>query len=309
MLMLHVRDCTGLLHNGDACPFPWCGAVKHLMYHLVSCTGGGRCAVCNPVVDDDGGDGTCPTAPLLGDGLRTLAGLNGHRRARWVERRRAESARAAARAGPGANVPAPAASAGSGSDGAAEEHPAAGSGAQFDDHDHHHVSFAAEPDPSQSPGYHDGEDDGDGDHEEDEDEDQEEEDHLEESDMSALPPEPVLGDHGPSDPPHHDGDGHDDDDGERGHDHHDDHHGHPLTKSLSQLSTLSSSHFGRSPALSASHALPSPALSALAGLPSSLSVSGLPTLEEAAMELGDMGLSSSDLLAGVESSGKLAHLG
>ena len=54
----------------------------------------------------------------------------------------------------------------------------------------------------------------------------------------------------------------------------------------------------------------SPALSALAGLPSSLSVSGLPTLEEAAMELGDMGLSSSDLLAGVgESSGKLAHLG
>ena len=51
MMMLHVRDCTGLLHNGDACPFPWCGAVKHLLYHLVSCTDGDRCTVCNPPGD------------------------------------------------------------------------------------------------------------------------------------------------------------------------------------------------------------------------------------------------------------------
>mmetsp|Transcript_12456 Transcript_12456/g.28399 ORF Transcript_12456/g.28399 Transcript_12456/m.28399 type:complete len:180 (-) Transcript_12456:320-859(-) len=141
----------------------------------------------------------------------------------------------------------------------------------------------------------------------DDDDDDREEDHLEESDMSALPPEPVLGEPGPSGRPEDDADGHAGHDGHRG----------PATLagSPSQLSALSSCHlshgqFGRSPALSASHALPSPALSALAGLPSSLSVSGLPTLEEAAMELGDMGLSSSDLLAGVgESSGKLAHLG
>ena len=266
MMMLHVRDCTGLLHNGDACPFPWCGAVKHLLYHLVSCTDGDRCTVCNPP-----GDGAA-----LGGGLRALAGLNAHRRARWTERARDESARAAAAAGP----PSGAAPAGA-SDGAAGER--AATGARPDDGEPNHVSFAAEPEQSSSSSSRGDDDD-------------REEEHIEESDMSALPPEPVLGDLGPSE-------------GRRdGHVHDDARDAPTLTKSLSQLSTLSSCHLSHS--LSAGHTMPSPALSALAGLPSSLSVSGLPTLEEAAMELGDMGLSSSDLLAGVgESSGKLAHLG
>jgi len=74
--MLHIRDCPGLLSNGDACPFPWCRKVKHLLYHLVSCErgpdGNERCKVCSP--------------PKLSPNLATLVGLNYHRRHKFKER-------------------------------------------------------------------------------------------------------------------------------------------------------------------------------------------------------------------------------
>ncbi|KAL9181020.1 hypothetical protein ACHAXT_009825 [Thalassiosira profunda] len=71
-LMLHVRDCNGLLPNGDICPFPWCRKVKHLLYHLVSCEAGKSCTICRP-------EGLSPN-------LAALAGLNAHRRSRFNER-------------------------------------------------------------------------------------------------------------------------------------------------------------------------------------------------------------------------------
>ena len=46
--MLHIRDCPGTTSNFDVCPFPWCRKVKHLLYHLVSCTNPSECAICSP---------------------------------------------------------------------------------------------------------------------------------------------------------------------------------------------------------------------------------------------------------------------
>ncbi|KAL3822038.1 hypothetical protein ACHAXA_007831, partial [Cyclostephanos tholiformis] len=73
-LMLHVRDCSGLLSNGDICPFPWCRKVKHLLYHLVSCEGVGQCTIC------------CPPEDKLSPNLNALVGLNSHRRDKFRER-------------------------------------------------------------------------------------------------------------------------------------------------------------------------------------------------------------------------------
>ena len=73
-LMLHVRDCSGLLPNGDLCPFPWCRKVKHLLYHLVSCEEGKECTIC------------CPPEDKLSSNLQTLVGLNTHRRNKFKER-------------------------------------------------------------------------------------------------------------------------------------------------------------------------------------------------------------------------------
>ncbi|KAL3791065.1 hypothetical protein ACHAWO_013018 [Cyclotella atomus] len=74
-MMLHVRDCSGLLSNGDVCPFPWCRKTKHLLYHLVSCKqkeNGGKCSICSP-------EG-------LSSNLTELVALNAHRRKIFVER-------------------------------------------------------------------------------------------------------------------------------------------------------------------------------------------------------------------------------
>lgn len=80
-LMLHIRDCPGLLSNGEACPFPWCRKVKHLLYHLVSCKSG---------ANNDGGGATCticlPTKQELSPNLAALAGLNTYRRNKFKER-------------------------------------------------------------------------------------------------------------------------------------------------------------------------------------------------------------------------------
>lgn len=76
-LMLHVRDCSGLLQNGDICPFPWCRKVKHLLYHLVSCEkdiDGNQCSICSP-----------PDSKLSPN-LVSLVGLNTHRRIKFRER-------------------------------------------------------------------------------------------------------------------------------------------------------------------------------------------------------------------------------
>lgn len=81
--MLHVRDCTGLLSNGDVCPFPWCRKVKHLLYHLVSCEKGKQCSIC------------CPEK--LPSNLLALTGLNRHRREKFRERTKALAAAAAAK--------------------------------------------------------------------------------------------------------------------------------------------------------------------------------------------------------------------
>lgn len=81
--MLHVRDCTGLLSNGDVCPFPWCRKVKHLLYHLVSCEKGKQCSIC------------CPEK--LPSNLLALTGLNRHRREKFRERTKALAAVAAAK--------------------------------------------------------------------------------------------------------------------------------------------------------------------------------------------------------------------
>ena len=72
--MLHVRDCSGLLANGDLCPYPWCRKVKHLLYHLVSCEDNKTCTIC------------CPPEEKLPSNLQTLTGLNTHRRNKFKER-------------------------------------------------------------------------------------------------------------------------------------------------------------------------------------------------------------------------------
>lgn len=84
--MLHVRDCSGLLSNGDICPFPWCRKVKHLLYHLVSCqTDEDKiCSIC------------CPQN--LSPAFTALAGLNTHRRKQYyVKRSKALAAAAVAK--------------------------------------------------------------------------------------------------------------------------------------------------------------------------------------------------------------------
>jgi TAZ zinc finger len=45
-MMLHVRDCSGTTITDDVCPFPWCRKVKHLLYHLLSCTEPQECPIC-----------------------------------------------------------------------------------------------------------------------------------------------------------------------------------------------------------------------------------------------------------------------
>jgi len=64
-MMLHVRDCPGTTSTCDVCPFPWCRKVKHLLYHLVSCTEPDQCAICSP--------------KDLPKGLKGLVGLNAQR--------------------------------------------------------------------------------------------------------------------------------------------------------------------------------------------------------------------------------------
>lgn len=78
-LMLHIRDCPGLLSNGDVCPFPWCRKVKHLLYHLISCKGG-----------LDGNDYCTKCSPeKFSPNLAALVGLNDHRRHKFKERMKA----------------------------------------------------------------------------------------------------------------------------------------------------------------------------------------------------------------------------
>jgi TAZ zinc finger len=64
-MMLHVRDCPGTTASFDVCPFPWCRKVKHLLYHLVSCSQPTICAICSPT--------------SLSPEMRNLARLNKHR--------------------------------------------------------------------------------------------------------------------------------------------------------------------------------------------------------------------------------------
>jgi hypothetical protein len=71
-MMLHVRDCPGTTSTFDVCPFPWCRKVKHLLYHLVSCTEPDQCPICSP--------------KNLPKGLEGLVGLNAHRMKEHRER-------------------------------------------------------------------------------------------------------------------------------------------------------------------------------------------------------------------------------
>lgn len=71
-MMLHVRDCPGTTSTFDVCPFPWCRKVKHLLYHLVSCTQPKQCAICSP--------------SNLTKEMQGLVGLNKHRLKRQRER-------------------------------------------------------------------------------------------------------------------------------------------------------------------------------------------------------------------------------
>ena len=48
------------------CPFAWCRPVKHLLYHLISCTAGRSCRICHP--------------RAISDNMATLTSLNAHRR-------------------------------------------------------------------------------------------------------------------------------------------------------------------------------------------------------------------------------------
>ena len=64
-MMLHVRDCPGTTATFDVCPFPWCRKVKHLLFHLVSCTDAEHCKLCSGV--------------MLPRNMRQLQCLNAHR--------------------------------------------------------------------------------------------------------------------------------------------------------------------------------------------------------------------------------------
>ena len=50
------------------CPFSWCRPVKHLLYHLVSCTAGQSCLICHP--------------RDISDNMATLTSLNAFRRSK-----------------------------------------------------------------------------------------------------------------------------------------------------------------------------------------------------------------------------------
>lgn len=90
-MMLHVRDCSGLLSNGDVCPFPWCRKTKHLLYHLVSCKDGSKCSICNP--------------EHLPSNLSDLVSLNAHRRKIFIDR--VTKAKAAMQSTPSNHRPSP----------------------------------------------------------------------------------------------------------------------------------------------------------------------------------------------------------
>jgi hypothetical protein len=49
-LMLHVRDCSGFMSNGDPCPHPWCARCQSLLRHLVCCNASdpSLCKICSP---------------------------------------------------------------------------------------------------------------------------------------------------------------------------------------------------------------------------------------------------------------------
>jgi TAZ zinc finger len=70
-MMLHVRDCPGTTASFDVCPFPWCRKVKHLLYHLVSCSDPTTCSICSNV--------------NLNRNMRNLQGLNYHRGVAYQE--------------------------------------------------------------------------------------------------------------------------------------------------------------------------------------------------------------------------------
>lgn len=89
-LMLHVRDCPGTTSTFDVCPFPWCRKVKHLLYHLVSCTDPKQCGICSPT--------------NLSKSLQALVGLNGHRLQKYREQMIAAT-KVAATAKPSKGIP------------------------------------------------------------------------------------------------------------------------------------------------------------------------------------------------------------
>jgi hypothetical protein len=70
-MMLHVRDCPGTTSSFDVCPFAWCRKVKHLLFHLVSCTKPQYCTICAPAEIDSN--------------WNTLTKLNDHRLKKFRE--------------------------------------------------------------------------------------------------------------------------------------------------------------------------------------------------------------------------------
>jgi len=233
-LMLHVRDCSGLLSNGDICPFPWCRKVKHLLYHLVSCEDLGHCTIC------------CPPEDKLSPNLNALVGLNSHRRDKFRERvksvlakRQQLAAAAAVLSASSANSKATAANAVLAASQVAKLRTATGTN-------------TGQPAPRTSPTmrslsqYHS------------------QQRGLAPAGISAAPQTPSA------------------------------------SVAASQSSTTTSSAAIAATSISALHShqhLTSPALSStLSRLDSSMSISALPTLEEAAYELDDIVLSTSDLV-------------
>ena len=237
-LMLHVRDCSGLLSNGDVCPFPWCRKVKHLLYHLVSCEDGKKCSICCSADDTK-----------LSSNLQTLVGLNTHRRNKFRERvkavlaKRQQMAASAARGGvkPGAegHVKLPAQSANTSVAPTSQVSKAGVTPANV-----HRP--AAKPSASSS---------------------------TVAGATSAIQktqpqkPSPTAN---------------------------------PASAAVAASSALATTAKTsiNPPPQHQQQQIPSPALSAsLSGLPSALSVSGLPTLEEAALEIGDLSMSASDFMS------------
>jgi len=102
--MLHVRDCPGTTATFDVCPFPWCRKVKHLLFHLVSCTDAEHCKLCSGV--------------MLPRNMRQLQCLNAHRGKKYhralvaKSKAAAETTKAKARIGGNGSKPRAAAAAG-----------------------------------------------------------------------------------------------------------------------------------------------------------------------------------------------------